>query len=71
MASARRKTYRLKRAGFQAAPPDAVRKRILVADDNADMLGYGADYDVAATSNGADALRIALERVPDLILSDS
>ena len=51
------------------------RARILVADDNADMREYierllTADYDVLAVSNGAQALRAALQDPPDLVISD-
>jgi PAS domain S-box-containing protein len=52
-----------------------VRERILLADDNADMRVYmtrvlSEQYDVQSVSNGAEALAIAQESSPDLIVSD-
>ncbi|MBV9987666.1 MAG: PAS domain-containing protein [Chitinophagaceae bacterium] len=52
-----------------------LRKKILVADDNADMRAYltrllGQQYDVTVVDNGASALETALELKPDLVLSD-
>lgn len=49
--------------------------RILLADDNADMRAYlqrllSAEFDVTVASNGRQALDSAIERAPDLILSD-
>lgn len=49
--------------------------RVLVADDNADMLGYvcgllGPHYEISAVANGAEALRVATEHPPDLVLAD-
>ncbi len=58
------------------APPEtAVRPRILLADDNADMRSYikslvSDTYEVAAVSNGEEAFAAAINRPPDLILSD-
>ena len=53
------------------------RKRILVADDDADLLDFlkatltHAGYDVAAVDNGRAALAAILsERAPDLVLLD-
>ena len=51
------------------------RNRIVLADDNADMRQYierllADEYDVASASNGAEALRLAQENPPDLVLSD-
>ncbi|MEM5786645.1 MAG: ATP-binding protein, partial [Syntrophobacteraceae bacterium] len=51
------------------------RSRILVADDNADMRDYlrrilSGQYEVLTASNGKEALSLAIERLPDLILSD-
>jgi signal transduction histidine kinase len=53
----------------------SMRPRVLLADDNADMREYIsslliADYDVTAVVNGQEALSQALQRLPDLILSD-
>jgi len=52
-----------------------VRSRILLADDNADMREYvqkllAPRYAVLAVSDGQEALAIAREQHPDLILSD-
>ncbi len=53
------------------------RKRILVADDDADLLDFlkadltRAGYDVATVDNGRDALAAILsESAPDLVLLD-
>jgi signal transduction histidine kinase/CheY-like chemotaxis protein len=51
------------------------RKRILVADDNADMRQYlhrllKEFYEVESVSNGAEALGAIQRRKPDLVLSD-
>lgn len=51
------------------------RARILVADDNADMRDYverllQGTWEVLRASNGIQALKIALEESPDLIISD-
>ncbi len=52
------------------------RRRVLVADDNADMRSYirrileGAGYEVDVAADGAAALRAARSRIPDLVLSD-
>ncbi|MGC4094607.1 MAG: ATP-binding protein [Polyangiaceae bacterium] len=48
---------------------------ILVADDNADMRDYierllGNAYRVVCVADGAEALRVATKRHPDLVLSD-
>jgi PAS domain S-box-containing protein len=51
-------------------------KRILFADDNADMREYvrrqltQSGYEVEAVANGMAALRAARERAPDLVLTD-
>jgi PAS domain S-box-containing protein len=50
-------------------------RRILIADDNADMRGYLARllsgrYKVEVVANGEEALASALDRPPDLVLSD-
>jgi PAS domain S-box-containing protein len=51
------------------------RPRILLADDNADMREYlgrllASRYQVTSVSNGQDALSVALQKTPDLVLSD-
>jgi len=51
------------------------RPRVLLADDNADMREYlqrllEVDYEVVATADGEAALAAALERRPDLVLTD-
>ena len=56
-------------------PPDEARRCIILADDNADMRDYvsrllSPSYDVTAVGDGAEALRLALARKPDLILTD-
>jgi PAS domain S-box-containing protein len=53
----------------------APRKRVVIADDNADMRDYlrrllADRYDVVAASDGHEALLAARESVPALILSD-
>ncbi|HEX7240147.1 MAG TPA: ATP-binding protein [Longimicrobiaceae bacterium] len=61
-----------------AAPAAAVpreRATVLLADDNADMRGYlkrllGQRWNVVAVPDGAAALATALQRRPDLVLSD-
>jgi PAS domain S-box-containing protein len=56
------------------AAPSGVRRRILVADDNADMRDYMRqllrDFDVETVANGALALERARATQPDLILTD-
>jgi signal transduction histidine kinase/serine phosphatase RsbU (regulator of sigma subunit)/CheY-like chemotaxis protein len=54
--------------------PDG-RPRVLVADDNPDMRNYvtallAGAYEAESASDGSEALERALERPPDLILSD-
>ena len=49
--------------------------RILLADDNADMRSYlqrllNEEFEVTVACNGKQALQMAIETVPDLILSD-
>jgi PAS domain S-box-containing protein len=51
------------------------RGRILLADDNADMRRYvhrvlEHDFEVEAVANGEEALKAALARLPDLVLTD-
>lgn len=55
-------------------PPDG-RPLVLVADDSADMRRYVSDalspeFRVARARDGLEALRLALEHAPDLIVSD-
>ncbi|CAM3161867.1 ATP-binding protein [Corallococcus soli] len=66
-------------APVPARAPEAgvsgARPRVLLADDNADMRDYvrrllSHRYQVTAVSNGAEALRLARESRPDLVLSD-
>ena len=60
--------------GTVAAP--AVRVRVLVADDNADMREYltrlltGAGYQVRAVADGGEALEAVHAEIPDLVVSD-
>jgi signal transduction histidine kinase/FixJ family two-component response regulator len=60
----------------EASAPAAARSaRILVADDNADMRAYlrrllGERYAVEVVADGARALAAALDRPPDIVLSD-
>jgi CheY-like chemotaxis protein len=55
---------------------DSKRKRVLVADDNADIRQLWrayltvTGYDVSAASNGKEAIARALEDKPDVILMD-
>ena len=56
-------------------PRPAARPRVLLADDNADMRAHlthllDQEYDVAAAANGREAMRMAGENTPDLILAD-
>ncbi len=58
-----------------AEPAAAGRKRVLVADDNADMREYltrllSPHWHVTAVGNGAEALEAALQGGHDLVLSD-
>jgi PAS domain S-box-containing protein len=51
------------------------RRRVLIADDNADMRVYlrrllSDTYEVAAVSNGGEALAAIHQQRPDLVLSD-
>ncbi|HET8996505.1 MAG TPA: ATP-binding protein, partial [Acetobacteraceae bacterium] len=63
-------------AGISAgAAADGQRRRILLADDNADMRDYimrllGPRYDVHAVEDGAAALAFMQADRPDLLLSD-
>ena len=55
----------------------AVRPRVLLADDNADMRAYigrllsRAGYEVALAADGAHALNACLDNPPDLVLTDA
>jgi PAS domain S-box-containing protein len=68
----------LSTAGSGAASPHkpAAKSRILLADDNTDMLTYiqrllvHSGYEVEAVADGLTALRVARERPPDLVLTD-
>jgi PAS domain S-box-containing protein len=56
-------------------PGSAARSVVLLADDNADMRDYvrrllSARYEVLAVSNGEEAYQAALDRKPDLVLTD-
>jgi signal transduction histidine kinase/DNA-binding response OmpR family regulator len=58
-----------------ARTPPALRKKVLLADDSADMRDYvhrllRNEYDVIEVDNGAEALRAAREHDPDLVLAD-
>ena len=62
-------------APAEEAGEGAVRGRILLADDNADMRDYvrrilSRRYEVEAVGDGDSALAAARERRPDLVLSD-
>jgi CheY-like chemotaxis protein len=61
--------------GLTGPVPGQERRRILLADDNADMRDYvsrllRAAYDVEAVGDGQEALQAARPKRPDLILSD-
>src|SRR5262249_28976693 len=56
-------------------PPAGPRARVLIADDNADMRDYisrilGGGYEIIPAVNGADALRAAREKKPDVVIAD-
>src|SRR5262249_7744131 len=56
-------------------PGTPARARILLADDNADMRAYvqrllSPHWEVEAVADGVQALAVASERVPDLVLAD-
>ena len=59
-----------------AVSAPAVRLKVLVADDNADMREYltrllsGAGYKVQAVADGREALEAVRVQIPDLIVSD-
>jgi PAS domain S-box-containing protein len=59
----------------QVQVPRTARKRLLLADDNADMRDYvrgllERHYDVVAVGDGQEALDAIRECVPDLVLTD-
>ncbi|MBI5129126.1 MAG: response regulator [Rhodopseudomonas palustris] len=61
--------------GLGALRSDAIRPRILLADDNPDMRDYvarllGESYDVETVGDGVAALEAAWKRRPDLVISD-
>ena len=56
-------------------PSVPTRARILLADDNADMRAYvqrllSPHWEMEAVADGAKALAVASERLPDLVLAD-
>ncbi len=61
---------------LQGGPVPKADKRVLLADDNADMRSYvgrlleAQGYDVVVAPDGETALHLARERKPDLILTD-
>jgi CheY-like chemotaxis protein len=63
-------------AGVPGRPPAPNhRERILLADDNADMRDYvhqllAPAWDVQTVTNGRQALNAAIERPPDLVITD-
>jgi signal transduction histidine kinase len=61
----------------QEPPPlrDAARRKVVVADDNADMRAYlerllGPVYDVVPAARGDEALDLARRALPDLVVAD-
>src|SRR5947208_8550825 len=66
-----------RRAPHQSSPPAPQRLgRVLLVEDEqdvAELIRYNLTkegYDVVMTANGADALRLARERQPDVVLLD-
>jgi signal transduction histidine kinase/DNA-binding response OmpR family regulator len=66
-------------SGLSAEAPEGSPgrgKRVLLADDSADMRSYvarlleGQGYEVTSAADGAAALEMIRERVPDLVLTD-
>ncbi|HEY5745491.1 MAG TPA: ATP-binding protein [Chryseolinea sp.] len=58
-----------------ALPSGRARSKVLLADDNADMLDYverllSEQFDVITASDGEEAYRKTIESRPDLVLSD-
>lgn len=61
--------------GSASAAPDDRKKRIVLADDNADMREYirkilASSHEVIAVTNGREALDAVRSHSPDLIVSD-
>jgi two-component system alkaline phosphatase synthesis response regulator PhoP len=60
----------------QSDPNQGSRPTVLVADDDYDLVNYirirleHAGYDVLTTDDGEEALKIALERKPDVAVLD-
>ena len=57
------------------APAETVRSRILIVEDDPDMLSYlktalSEEYETLVAPDGKEALRLAEEQQPDLVLSD-
>ncbi len=55
--------------------PDDDRPRVLIIDDNSDMLSFvggilGGEYRILRATNGRDGVRLAAKYVPDLIVCD-
>ena len=60
---------------IETLPGTTFRSRVLLAEDNADMRDYvrrllSPLYEVTVAANGAEALSLAQENPPDLVLSD-
>lgn len=58
-----------------AEPSDETRPVILIVEDNKDILDYIADsftdlYEIKTAHNGKEGMEIALECIPDIIVSD-
>lgn len=54
---------------------DDTRNSVLIIEDNLDMLGYiresiASDYHVLTAKNGEEGVELALQHVPDVIVSD-
>jgi DNA-binding response OmpR family regulator len=63
------------RGPHQAADHEAYQTKVLVVEDNADLRRYisqklSVEYAVLEAENGAAGWRIALETLPDLVVSD-
>ncbi len=62
-------------SGAEGTEPVEGRPAVLVADDNADMRSYivgmlQGSYEVIPAADGQEALELARDRAPDLVLSD-
>ncbi|MEH6308270.1 substrate-binding domain-containing protein [Olivibacter sp. CPCC 100613] len=60
----------------QTAPWGLKDHSLLIVEDNPDLLNYlvaelSDEYDVFFTTNGPEAIRLAKEKVPDLIITDN